>query len=235
MFRDVKPGNFVMGLGPNQNCVYLLDFGLSNYFMKDGKHIPYKDDACFRGTHRYASINSHKKIEQSRRDDLEALIHVLIYFLKGGLPWQNLKLSETRNRRKAVAKVKRSISIEELTDGIAPVFRDLLTEVRSLEYTQIPDYSKYKTWLMNCFNQNSYELDYQFDWTNQEPNPNQSPPFIQEPERIVKKSTKQPKNFDEMEDIVYDDPQPPRRESTKRRRVPHPAGEDESPGKKKKI
>ncbi|VDP91238.1 unnamed protein product [Echinostoma caproni] len=85
--RDIKPDNFLMGIGPTCNRVYVVDFGLAK---------KYRDDKNLTGTARYASINAHAGIEQSRRDDIESLGYVFMYFLRGHLPWQGLKVCELR-------------------------------------------------------------------------------------------------------------------------------------------
>lgn len=87
--RDMKPDNFMMGQQMKRTQVYLIDFGLSKRFrdVKHGEHIRYRDGKSLTGTARYASVNTHMGVEQARRDDVEALGYILIYFLKGQLPW----------------------------------------------------------------------------------------------------------------------------------------------------
>jgi casein kinase 1 len=109
----------------NQNCgtVFMIDLGLSKkYIQKNGDHIPYRDDRSLKGTPRYTSLNSHLGIEQSRRDDLESVVYMLIYFLKGQLPWQNLKQDANYDRYEKILEKKLSVSVENLCHGLPPQF-----------------------------------------------------------------------------------------------------------------
>ncbi len=90
LHRDIKPDNFLMGLPPNPHHVYLIDMGLCKRYRDPItlQHIPYRDNKKLTGTPRYASINTHQGIEQCRRDDLESMGYMLMYFCRGRLPWQ---------------------------------------------------------------------------------------------------------------------------------------------------
>ena len=88
--RDIKPDNFLMGLGDTAHKLHLIDFGLSKRYRdrKTKQHIPYVDEKKLTGTARYCSINTHLGAEQSRRDDLESIAYLMIYLVRGKLPWQ---------------------------------------------------------------------------------------------------------------------------------------------------
>merc|ERR1711874_487258 len=89
--RDIKPENFMFGIKTKVHHVYIIDFGLSKKYWDQGKHNAMRVKLSLTGTARYASINAHKGVEQSRRDDLEAIGHMLLYFLRGALPWSGLE------------------------------------------------------------------------------------------------------------------------------------------------
>lgn len=117
--RDIKPDNFVMGLENDEKKLFLIDFGLSKKYKSQSKgtHIPFKTNKNITGTARYCSINTHDGFEQSRRDDLESIGYVLMYFLRGILPWQGLKVASGEDQYEAIAQKKKSTPLEELCQG----------------------------------------------------------------------------------------------------------------------
>nr|VDD21250.1 unnamed protein product [Brassica rapa] len=160
LHRDLKPGNFLMGLPRRADQVYIIDFGLAKKY-RDGlthRHIPYRENKSFIGTPSYVSVNTHLGIEQSRRDDMESLGYVLMYFLKGSLPWQGLK------REKILVK-KGFTSVEELCRGYPTEFASYFRHCRSLRFDDKPDYAYLKRLFRDLFIRQGFQFDYVFDWT----------------------------------------------------------------------
>lgn len=143
--RDIKPDNFVTGLKEKgeDDELYIIDFGLSKCFwdpVKD-EHIAFRNDKHLTGTARYASIGNHRGLEQSRRDDLESLGYVLLYLLRGELPWQNQK---GKNRRAKYTKMmeakKEALQTKSLFHGLPPAFAHYFDYVVQLRFDERPDY-----------------------------------------------------------------------------------------------
>jgi serine/threonine protein kinase len=148
--RDLKPDNIVIGNGENSNNIYILDFGLSKNFMnkESGQHIELVKNKSLVGSMRYASIRNHRGYEQSRRDELESLGYILLYFLKGGnLPWNGLPPSNKEDKSKKICQIKSSINLEELCDDVPDEYRILICYARKLKFDCKPNYS----YLTNLF------------------------------------------------------------------------------------
>lgn len=164
--RDVKPDNFLMGLGKKGNLVYIIDFGLAKKYRdaRTHQHIPYRENKNLTGTARYASINTHLGIEQSRRDDMESLGYIFMYFLRGSLPWQGLKAATKRQKYERISEKKMSTPIEELCKGFPSEFATYLNFCRSLRFDDKPDYSYLRQLFRNLFHRQGFTYDYVFDW-----------------------------------------------------------------------
>jgi serine/threonine protein kinase len=166
--RDIKPDNFMIGRESKCNIIYMIDFGLAKYYrdQKTQQHIPYVEGKRLVGTARYVSLNTHFGVEPSRRDDLEAIGYLLIYFLKCSLPWMGVK-AETRDAKyAAIQEMKNSISIDTLCTGLPEEFNQFFMEVRGLAFTDEPQYSSYRTLFRDRFLRERFIYDYQFDWSD---------------------------------------------------------------------
>ncbi|XP_017222333.1 casein kinase 1-like protein 10 isoform X1 [Daucus carota subsp. sativus] len=167
LHRDIKPDNFLMGLGRKANQVYIIDYGLAKKYrdLQTHKHIPYRENKNLTGTARYASVNTHLGVEQSRRDDLESLGYVLMYFLRGSLPWQGLKAGTKKQKYDRISEKKIQTSIEVLCKSYPSEFMSYFHYCRSLRFDDKPDYSYLKRLFRDLFIREGYQFDYVFDWT----------------------------------------------------------------------
>merc|ERR1711957_663882 len=165
--RDIKPDNFLIGLGKKANQLHIIDFGLAKKFRdnKTQQHIPYREGKNMTGTARYASINAHIGLEQSRRDDLEAIGYVLMYFNRGQLPWQGFQASTKEEKYHKIMESKRSTPIETLCKGYSAVFASYLNYCRALRFEDRPDYAYLRRLFKDLFMRENFVNDGMFDWS----------------------------------------------------------------------
>jgi casein kinase 1 len=166
--RDLKPDNFLIGLGKRKlNQIYIIDFGLAKRYRdpRTHRHIPYVEGKSLTGTARYASINTHLGIEQSRRDDLESLGYVLMYFNRGQLPWQGLKANTKKDKYNRIAEKKMSTAVDVLCKHFPTEFSTFLNYCRALRFDDKPDYAYLRRLFRDLFFRQGYAADYRFDWT----------------------------------------------------------------------
>lgn len=168
IYRDIKPDNFLIGR-PNTktaNVIHVVDFGMAKQYRdpKTKQHIPYRERKSLSGTARYMSINTHLGREQSRRDDLEALGHVFMYFLRGGLPWQGLKAATNKQKYEKIGEKKQTTRIEELCEGFPEQFAHYLTYVRNLGFEDTPDYDYLRDLFTQALKDAGGVEDGEYDW-----------------------------------------------------------------------
>lgn len=150
-------------------------------------HIEYREKKQLTGTPRYASINNHLGIEQSRRDDLESLGYVMLYFLRGKLPWQGIPAKTRREKYQKIAQTKMAtllevsaawpachlavtvahvlgVLLQELNAGFPEEFASFLKYCRTLRFASDPDYADIRAMFRRAAERIGVEYDGQFDW-----------------------------------------------------------------------
>ncbi|CAE7419254.1 unnamed protein product [Symbiodinium pilosum] len=152
--RDLKPDNFLVGAGKKCNVVHIIDFGLAKRYRNSKRqHIPFSQRKSLTGTARYASVNAHKGAEQSRRDDMEALGYIFLYFSRGLLPWK-------------ILEKKQSVPLDELCEDCPPVLATYVSYCKSLGFEDEPDYAYLKKLFKDFMSKEGLQDDGQFEWSS---------------------------------------------------------------------
>lgn len=147
----------------------MIDFGLATRYreLETNEHIKYKEGKDLTGTARYVSINTHMGIEQSRRDDMESLGYMLVYLLKGSLPWQGIDCSESEKMDR-IAQAKMITSYQSLCEDLPREFVAYFETVRALGFQDEPPYAHLREIFRNLFIKSGFVFDGVYDWTELE-------------------------------------------------------------------
>ena len=205
LHRDIKPDNFLTGPDDKPAVIYLIDFGLSKRYrdVKTKQHIPYKEGRTLTGTARYASVGSHMGIEQGRKDDIEAISYVLLYFLLGQLPWQGIHVPNKQEKYHRICDMKMNLN-HSILKGHPGEFLQMLNYSKSLKFEDKPDYDYIQNLFKQVAQREQMEFDGVFDWTEETVSP-QPPPNLKpevEPETVKKPHRKKPKTTSESHDLI---------------------------------
>ncbi|KZT01679.1 kinase-like protein [Laetiporus sulphureus 93-53] len=171
--RDIKPANFVIPKADKNahHLINIIDFGLAKKFRdpRTSMHIPYKqDDHHGVGTSLFAAINTHLGIECSRRDDLESLAYMLIYFMRGTLPWRKVK-GKTSSETWDLIRDKKLETEQFIAVGLPPEFDIFYKYTRGLEFEDLPDYDGLRALFRGLAEKHEIEYDWVFDWSVPKP------------------------------------------------------------------
>ena len=166
--RDMKPENLCIGYKGKEKNIYLIDFGLSKLINNDKKNqcflLNIKKEKIVIGTVRYISMNAHLGNEQYKKDDLESLAYMMIYFIKGELPWQNLKAKSRKEKYTKIYQKKKHTVNSELCNFLPDEIKTFLNYVLNLNQKQNPDYVKLTNLINNLMKKYGYTNDSQFEW-----------------------------------------------------------------------
>lgn len=162
--RDIKPANFV--INPKTKRLSILDFGLSKKYIVDGNHISLKQNKSLVGTLRYSSIRNHKGYEQSRRDEIESISYMLLYFFKNNLPWMGIEAKNKKDKDRLICNSKMNLKLSDFYEGIPEEYKFMLVYSRKMKFESKPDYKMLKAMFTNLISQEGIQLDFKYDFNN---------------------------------------------------------------------
>ena len=162
---DIKPENFIVGR-KDKRIIYLIDFGLSKKYRSDKtkNHIAFSITKTLTGTARYASMNALSGIQLSRRDDLESLSYIILYFLTKKLPWQGITAKTLAGRYKKIYFKKKELENWEKFKLIPIQIQNFIKYCRNLKFKQDPDYRIMKEFFYELMKENDIKEDADFSW-----------------------------------------------------------------------
>ena len=164
--RDIKPENFLIG-NPDKYLIYIIDFGLSKKYKssRTNKHVQFRLTKKFTGTARYASLNAIRGAEQSRRDDLEAIGYMLLFFFSNGkLPWQGVSCKAKAEKYSKIYYMKKTLDFDDFCKNMPKEIITYMLYCRELDFEQKPDYNYLRGLFENVLKSNGTFNDLHFSW-----------------------------------------------------------------------
>jgi len=171
LHRDVKPDNFLMGVGNKAKQVFVIDLGLTKKIQR--QRFSVGQIGCqlvhpMVGTVRYAGIHAHLGHEEGPRDDLESLAYVWAYFLRGSLPWQGLQVRSRDEKFARIRDMKKLTKAADLFEGLPREFERYLDYVRGMRRDELPNYQRVRDVFRKLAAQSNITYDAEFDWVVKE-------------------------------------------------------------------
>lgn len=170
--NDIKPDNIAIGLQAGDGDLHLLDFGLSGEWMHRNVHVQYKEGWEFQGTPFFASENTLRGIRPSRRDDLESLGNILLFFQMGTLPWLDVRVASPND---IVNMLKARSKATQFIRDANPLFTSYFAYVKGLIFYEKPDYAYLRSLLEREMQKEELTCDWVYDWTKPEPKRHSKP------------------------------------------------------------
>ena len=166
IYCDVNPNNFAIGLGRFQNNIYMTNFNLAKRYKNKNtlEHIKYNLSNKVIGDYIFSSINSLRGVELSRRDDLESFGYMLIYFLKGSLPWEHIRGLNKEEKMRKIYQFRKSYDLSDLCQGVPEEFKLFLNYVKTLTFMEEPDYNYCFSLFYGIFKKMNIINDGIFSW-----------------------------------------------------------------------
>ena len=207
LHRDVKPDNFIMGIGPNSKFLYMIDMGFAKTYRDPVTlaHHPMQKGVGITGTARFASINTLSGYTQSRRDDLESLGYVIVYIATGTLPWVNIQSDNKDELYDKILELKMKTTLESLCMGLPPQFQEYMRYIRGMNYEQEPNYNYLRSLFMIVLKNNGKNFDFSYDWDNRVNDVNLSVPNLNLNNNNAVRENQKQNNFQPNVEKVFND------------------------------
>ena len=148
--RDINPKVFSID---SKEKIKFINLGFWKYYKNKKSHVEFKFYKKILGKNIiFGSINNLMGFELSRRDDLQSLSYMLIYFIKGYLPWGCVNIKNNEEKIKKILEMKKGISDNLLTEGLPDEIKLFISYTKKLKFEEEPDYNYLKNILNNLMN-----------------------------------------------------------------------------------